>query len=968
MLSSSIYQVVFNSSPVGEYLLSPTPEATILDVNDSFLKTVSRRREDLIGLSLFDAFPGNPGDPKDTGVVALRESLARVVATGKPDTLALQRYPVRVTKSDGTSRYEERFWSAVSTPIFDDSRKLVCISHSTMDVTDVIAKKEQLQTAENKLSPLEAGMISRSQAVHEVNQALQAERTRLRLLFEHAPGFVYFTHGPEHVIEQANTAFYELVGARDAIGRALRIAFPDLERQGLYELHDEVYRSGQPYIAKEKRVLLQAFPNVPIVERYIDLVFEPIIDALGVVIGICGQGNDVTQKRRIEEAMQRTAARQVFQLGLADRLRFLDSPEDIVATASELLGRHLDVSRVLYCEIDDSNGTFFIRRDWTRHGLSSIAGEVRRLDDFGSEIIQTLREGKPMVVHDIARDERTAAHIDAYDQIDVRANLAISLVKCGRLTTVLSIHHDAPRQWTESDVEVARDVAERTWLAVESSRIQAQLRVEHARNQAIFDNMTEGFVLVDHGWAVLQMNAVGLRICQRTAEEAIGRNYWEVWPETVDSEGGRLYRQVKASGIPDTRVYQQTFTNGHTMWSEITAYPTLDGGLAAFFRDITEQKQLEQSLREADRRKDEFLAMLAHELRNPLAPISAAAAIMAMAQLDEARLKRTSEVISRQVQHMTGLVDDLLDVSRVTRGLVNLSKAPQDMKSIVSNAIEQVRPIMEAQRHHLGIDLSPEPAPVLGDQKRLIQILTNLLNNAAKYTPPDGNIQLQMEVQADKVLIHVRDNGIGIAPEMQTRVFELFSQADRTADRAQGGLGIGLALVKSLVELHGGTVNCSSEGLGKGSCFTVCLPCLVESNSPVEQRQSTQHFHQAAKRLRILVVDDNVDAADMLKFLLEAAGHEVWVEYEPHRALERALAEKPDVGVLDIGLPEMDGNELARRLRAQPETAHTTLIAVTGYGNEGDRKSALASGFNHHLAKPVDTAKLTALLNALDNS
>jgi len=461
---------------------------------------------------------------------------------------------------------------------------------------------------------------------------------------------------------------------------------------------------------------------------------------------------------------------------------------------------------------------------------------------------------------------------------------------------------------------------------------------------------------------------VGLRICQRTAEEAIGRNHWEVWPETVDSDGGRLYRQVKATGVPDTRVYQQTFTNGHTMWSEITAYPTLGGGLAAFFRDITEQKQLEQSLREADRRKDEFLAMLAHELRNPLAPISAAAEIMAMAQLDEVRLKRTSEVISRQVKHMTGLVDDLLDVSRVTRGLVNLSKAPQDMKSIVSNAIEQVRPIMEAQRHHLGIDLSPEPAPVLGDQKRLIQILTNLLNNAAKYTPPDGNIQLQMEVQADKVLIHVRDNGIGIAPELQARVFELFSQADRTTDRAQGGLGIGLALVKSLVELHGGTVTCSSEGMGRGSCFTVCLPRLVESNSPADWRQSDQDVRQAVKKLRILVVDDNVDAADMLKLLLEASGHEVLVEYEPHRALERALAEIPDVGVLDIGLPGMDGNELARRLRAQPETAHATLIAVTGYGNESDRKNALASGFNHHLAKPVDTARLIALLNGLDNS
>ena len=968
MLSAPLYEAVFNSSPVGEYLLTPTSEAIILAVNDSFLKTVSRKREDLVGVSLFDAFPKNPEDSKDTGMAALRASLARVVATSKPDTLALQRYPVRVTNSDGASRYEERFWSAVSTPIFDDNGKLVCISHSTMDVTDVIAHKEQMQTAENKVSPLEAGMISRSQVVHEVNQALQAERTRLRLLFEHAPGFVYFTQGPEHVIEQANTAFYELVGPRNAIGKTLKIAFPDLKGQGFYELHDKVYRSGQPYIAEEKLVLLQPCPNAPVAERYVDLVFEPIIDALGVVIGICGQGNDVTGKRHIEEAKRRTAAQQAFQLELADRLRLLDSPEDIVATASELLGRHLDVSRVLYCEIDDSNGTFFIRRNWTAHGLPSIAGEVRRLDDFGPEIIATLRKGKPMVVHDVAQDERTAAHIDAYDQINVRANLAIPLVKSGRLTTLLSIHHDVPRQWTESDVELVRDVAERTWLAVESARIQAQLRIEHARNQAIFDNMTEGFVLVDSDWTVLQMNAVGLRICHRTAEEAIGRNHWEVWPETVDSDGGRLYRQVKATGVPDTRVYQQTFANGHTMWSEITAYPTLGGGLAAFFRDITEQKQLEQSLREADRRKDEFLAMLAHELRNPLAPISAAAEIMAMIQLDEARLKQTSQVISRQVKHMTGLVDDLLDVSRVTRGLVTINKTPQDLKTTVSNAVEQVRPIIEAQRHHLSIDLSAEPALVSGDQKRLVQILTNLLNNAAKYTPSGGDIQLRMEVQADKVLLHVRDNGIGITHQLQPHIFDLFAQAERSADRSQGGLGIGLALVKSLVELHHGTVACFSEGLGKGSCFTVCLPRLVEQGSLTSQRQGSQDLHQAKKKLRIFVVDDNTDAAHMLKILLEALGHDVLVEHDSRRALERARVEVPDVGVFDIGLPDMNGNELARRLRAQPETAHITLIALTGYGQEQDRDIALAAGFNHHLIKPVDTARLTSLLNELDNS
>jgi PAS domain S-box-containing protein len=508
-------------------------------------------------------------------------------------------------------------------------------------------------------------------------------------------------------------------------------------------------------------------------------------------------------------------------------------------------------------------------------------------------------------------------------------------------------------------------MAERAWLAVESARAQAQLRIEHDRNQAIFDNMTEGFILVDRDWTILRMNAVALRICQRTAAEAIGRNHWEVWPETIDSEEGRLYQRVKATGTPDTRVYRQLCADGRAAWSEVTAYPTLDGGLAAFFRDITERQQAEESLREAERRKDEFLAMLAHELRNPLAPISAAAELMEMVRLDEERLTQTSQVIRRQVSHMTGLVDDLLDVSRVTRGLVTIRTTPQDLKSIVSNAVEQIRPIIEAQRHRLGIDLPPDSAQVSGDQKRLVQILTNLLNNAAKYTPAGGDIQLRMEMRGDQVLLHVRDNGIGIEPALQQRVFDLFAQGERAADRSQGGLGLGLALVKSLVELHGGTVSCFSEGLGQGSCFTVSLPRLMAKRNVAERRQYIRDVHQAARRLRILIVDDNVDAAEMLKMLLEASGHDVLVEHSPRRALERARLEPPDVGLLDIGLPEMDGNELARTLRGRPETAHAVLIAITGYGQDHDRKAALESGFDHHLVKPIDTAGLMGLLNRI---
>lgn len=384
--------------------------------------------------------------------------------------------------------------------------------------------------------------------------------------------------------------------------------------------------------------------------------------------------------------------------------------------------------------------------------------------------------------------------------------------------------------------------------------------------------------------------------------------------------------------------------------------------------DITDQIRAEQALREADQRKDEFLAMLAHELRNPLAPISAAAELMKFINLDAEHMRQTSEIIVRQVDHMTSLINDLLDVSRVTKGLIRLDKTPLDIRTTVTEAIEQVTPLIQARRHHLIMNLAPDTAIVLGDQKRLVQVVANLVNNAVKYTHEGGNILVKTEVRADHVLLEVIDDGIGLEPELASRVFDLFTQAEVTPDRSSGGLGLGLTLVKSLAELHGGTVACESGGKGKGSKFTICLPRFAEPAKHNMPQHSFQGLQNAGQPLHILVVDDNEDAASMLAMLLRAAGHEVMVEHSPHRALERARIEKPNVCVLDIGLPEMDGNELAQRLRHQPETEKSVLIAVTGYGQEHDRNVALAAGFNHHFVKPVDTKKLASVLAQVKSS
>lgn len=378
-------------------------------------------------------------------------------------------------------------------------------------------------------------------------------------------------------------------------------------------------------------------------------------------------------------------------------------------------------------------------------------------------------------------------------------------------------------------------------------------------------------------------------------------------------------------------------------------------------------KEYSDQVREEGKKKDEFLAMLAHELRNPLAPIAAAAELLSMGRLDVERTKQTSGIIRRQAKHMIGLVDDLLDVSRVTRGLVTLNKAQIDAKKILTDAVEQIRPLIESRRHRLTVHTPPDSAFVSGDIKRLVQVITNLLSNAAKYTPEGGDIELSLEVDENFIMIAVSDNGVGMAPQLQATAFDLFVQAARTSDRSQGGLGIGLALAKSLVEFHDGTLTVKSEGVGKGSRFTVCLPHVFEKQVSGNFEAQALDTFSPCKALKVMVVDDNPDAAEMLSMLIEAFGYDTLVELHPLKALERSRVETSDVYILDIGLPDLDGYELARRLRMQRETAKAILIAVTGYGQDQDREAAFNAGFNYHFAKPIDSEKLASLLAEINS-
>jgi signal transduction histidine kinase/CheY-like chemotaxis protein len=373
----------------------------------------------------------------------------------------------------------------------------------------------------------------------------------------------------------------------------------------------------------------------------------------------------------------------------------------------------------------------------------------------------------------------------------------------------------------------------------------------------------------------------------------------------------------------------------------------------------------EDSLRQADRRKDEFLATLAHELRNPLAPLRNSVHILQLSAADDSATARLCETMERQVNHLVRLVDDLLEVSRITRGKIELRKEEIELAAIARNAIETSRPVIDAAKVQLAISLPQQPVTLYGDAVRLAQVFANLLNNAAKYTNEGGQIWFTAREEDGEAVVSVRDTGIGIAEDLLPKVFEMFMQVDPVTDRSQGGLGIGLTLVRSLVELHGGSVLVRSEGPDKGSEFVVRLPIAVETRSSARIAPSTGTEAAIGSR-GILVVDDNVDSAKTLGLLLKYLGADVHVVHNGPDAIEAVEKYQPGVVLLDIGMPGMDGYEVARRIRERHESKRVTLIALTGWGQEDDRRRTREAGFDHHLVKPADIAALQSLLVTLD--
>jgi PAS domain S-box-containing protein len=516
----------------------------------------------------------------------------------------------------------------------------------------------------------------------------------------------------------------------------------------------------------------------------------------------------------------------------------------------------------------------------------------------------------------------------------------------------------------EAIAGTTRDITER-------KQIEESLRESKAHLSSLFEQSSVGICESDLEGRLLNVNERFCQLMGRRPDELVGRKMREITHPDDLPGNTDMFLKLLATGESFEMETRYLCADGSFIWGNTSvSLIRIDDErnhdtVLAVVQDISDRKKAEDALRLGDRRKDEFLAMLAHELRNPLAPISAAAHLLRLQAKDDVPLQKVSDIISRQVRHMTDLVDDLLDVSRVTRGLVQLNKESLDLKSVVSNAVEQVRSLYETRRHSLNIRIEAEHALVNGDRTRLIQVIVNLMNNAAKYTAPGGEIALSVEVRSGKVKISVADNGIGIDAALLPHVFELFTQAERTPDRSQGGLGIGLALVKSIVTLHDGDVVAHSAGPGTGSVFTLTLP-LIQNKAPSPGSELGEGATPAAKSVRVIIVDDNHDAAHMLASVLEAAGHQVTVVADAASTFARAAEAPPQAFILDIGLPDMDGYELARRLRADAKTATALYIALTGYGQAHDRAMSRSAGFDHHFVKPVEMQDLIRILCQVD--
>ena len=831
--------------------------------------------------------------------------------------------------------------------------------------------------------------------LYEVKQRARHEADQLRLLIHGTTDYAFFLLDPEGHVVTWNSGAERLKGykAEEIIGQHF---------SHFYAPH--AVATGWPRHELEVAQAEGRFENEGWQVRkdgshfWANVVITALRDEQTRLRGFSKVTRDLTTRKQAEEALRQSEER--FRLlveGVSDYAIFLLDPEGIIASwnvgaerikqyrAEEIIGQHF--SRFYTQEAID--------RGWPTHELK-VARSEGRFEDEGWRIRKDGTQFWANVVITALRDE--TGYLQGFSKI----TRDMTERKRAEENTRRIAEEAAASRVAKRAEESARFLAAAS--AALASVVDYESTLQKVANLAVpyFADWSAVDVANDDGSlrrlavahqdpAQIQRTHELMRLYPPDPQAPSGSlavfrtGQPEIVSEITDAmliQGAKDERHLTLTRLLGLKssICVPLFVSGNPLG--VLSFATAESGRRYTDADLTlakdlaqragvaiENTQLYQALQETDRRKDEFLATLAHELRNPLAPIRNALQILKIPRVDAETVERSRDMMERQVQHLVRLVDDLLDVSRVMRGKIDLRRESIEFATVVARAVETVQPLVDSQGHELSVLLPSESLLLDADPVRLAQVVGNLLTNAAKYTELNGRIWLTAKREGNEAVLRVRDNGIGLAPNMLPRIFELFVQVDHAATRSQGGLGIGLTLVKNLVEMHNGRVEARSEGLGKGTEFVVRLPISArEFDQPHDRAMESLAQSISPLGYRLLVVDDNQDAANSLAMLLRLQGHEVRVAFSGPAALEMTKDYSPDVVFLDIGMPAMDGYEVARRIRQQPRLEKVVLAALTGWGQQEDRRRTVAAGFDHHFVKPPELKVIESVLAALKST
>ena len=753
--------------------------------------------------------------------------------------------------------------------------------------------------------------------------------------------------------------------AKEAIGKSIHLIVPPEGREQVLGILDRIRHGERVDHLDVVRVRKDG------TRVNVSLTVSPVHDRHGHVIGASKTARDITTRKAWEDQLVRSEEAQRLLIGIHDATRGLHDPAVVMREIVNQVGQHFNVTRCAYGEVSPEQDQITITRGYTKD-LPTVAGRYP-IEVFGPLMAGELRAGRTVTINDVRTDPLTdtpLAH-DTYARMQIVSLVCVPLLRGGKLAAVLVMCDGQPREWANDEAQLLEQVAERTLFAVENARAAETLRenrdvLAFAMQAGRMGAWSRDLTMDTVWWSPEFASLFGLSPHDQDYKRE--RLLALIAPEDRERLPKAIEQALTTRQDYAVEFRFQHAQTGEWRWMEArgraqydaSGKPTMLYGLGI---DITDRVRAVEALQDADRRKDEFLATLAHELRNPLAPISSGLHILRTAGDNQQVASTARQIMERQVAQMVRLVDDLLDVARITTGKVELRCETFDLAAAVSDAVETSRPLLDAAGQSITMTLPETPIYVNADRTRLAQVFGNLLNNSSKFSDRGQPISIAIAHESGQAVVRVHDAGVGIPREALRKIFDMFGQADLHGARSRGGLGIGLSLVKRIAEMHGGSVEARSEGAGHGSEFVVRLPTIdAERAAPAQPPAETA---SSPPRRRVLVVDDNTDAAESLAALLSIGGHETRLAHDGLQAVQEAKSFQPDVVFLDIGMPEIDGHETARRIREQPWGKKMVLVALTGWGQSEDRRRSKEAGFNHHLVKPADPAVVAKLISSL---